>query len=178
MSILTTIARPYAKAAFEDAVQHDDIAAWSELLLLAGKIVDQPVMKQFLQDPRITPKECYETLSEFCKPVLQERQRNFLELLADNKRLVCLPDIEELFTKLRIEREKTSHVTIISAYPLVADEEKQLEKALKIRLQKDVVLECKVDPTILGGIVIRAGDLVIDNSVRGKLARLESVLTS
>lgn len=178
MSIKTTMARPYAKAAFELAVQRNNIAAWSTMLDTVAWVVQQPKIQQFLQDPRYTSEQHYARLIDICESVVNDEGRSFCKLLAIKKRLFVLPEIAELFAAYRIEREKIVNIQAITALPLSAAEQQHLAQALKIRLQRDVTLQCQTDSALIGGAIIRAGDLVIDSSIRSQLARLETELTS
>lgn len=178
MSIKTTLARPYAKAVFELAVQHNNLHAWSTLLQTAAWTVQQPKMQRFLQDPRYTSEMHYARLIEICDSVMNDEGRNFCKILAKNNRLFVLPEIAELFASYRVEREKIVNIQAITALPLSAAEQQHLSQALKIRLQREVTLHCEIDSTLIGGAIIRAGDLVIDSSIRSQLARLETALTS
>ncbi len=177
MSINSTTARPYAKAAFELAIQHNSMAAWSELLTTAAWVVSQAKIQRFLQDPRYSWEMQYSQLVAICESVMNEEGRNLFKLLAENERLFVLPEIAELFTAYRIEHEKIVHVQVTSAFPLNNSEQQHLSQVLKIRLQRDVTLDCEIDKSLIGGAVIRAGDLVIDSSVRSQLTRLKTALT-
>ncbi len=179
MSNNTTIARPYAKAAFAEALQHKTIPAWSSLLLAASLAVQHEAVSLILHSPHYNNADRLGCLSELCGSFLEpldEAGRNFLQLLADNNRLIALPEIAVLFQTYRVEQEQTAQVEVISALPLVAEQQKELTAALKERLQREVTLDCKVDSNLIGGLIIRAGDLVIDGSVAGKLTRLSAEL--
>lgn len=178
MSIKTTIARPYAKAAFATAVEHGTVRAWTDLLNTAAWVTTRPNVEQYLHDPRFSSQQQYEWFVDVCAPVLNEEGRHFFRLLAHNKRLVLIPEIASLFEAYRIEQEKTMSVQVFSPYPLNEGEQRRLADALKKKLHCEVMLNCQEDKSILGGMIIQAGDLVIDSSVRGKLMRLEALLTS
>lgn len=178
MSNRTTIARPYAKAAFELAIQHNSMSAWTKLLQTAGWVISQPKIQRFLQDPRYTAENHYSQLVDVCNTVMNEEGRKFFNLLASKDRLFILPEIADLFENYRVEHEKIIHVEVTSAFPLSASEQKHIAQALKIRLQREVTLHCNVDNALIGGTVIRAKDLVIDSSIRSQLARLKTALTS
>lgn len=176
MSINTTIARPYAKAAFAIAKQEKAIDKWDNFLQTAAQVVGDKQAQIFLQDPRFNIEERCAWLIEVCASVITEEGKNFLKLLASKQRLMLLPDISVLFKKYRIEQEKIINVEIISAAPLNSAQQKNLEQALKIRLQRDVILETKIDSSLIGGLIVKAEDLVIDDSLRGKLSRLREAL--
>lgn len=176
MSINNTFARPYAKAAFELAIQQKTVPAWTKLLQTAAWVVSQPKIQRFLQDPRYSWEMQCSQLVAICEPVLNDEGRSFFNLLAKSERLFVLPEIAELFMAYKVEHEKTVHVEVTSALPLTDTEQQHLSQALKIRLQRDVTLDCGIDSSIIGGAIIRAGDLVIDSSIRSLLARLKTTL--
>lgn len=178
MSLNTTLARPYAKAAFSDALQHTSITAWSNLLNLAGSVVHDARVTQLLKNPQIQLEKKTNWLLDVCAKVMHKAGENFFKLLAENRRLILLPEIAVLFEALRIEHEKTVNVKVTSAQPLANTEQQNLQQTLKTRLQRNIVIEYQHNADLLGGLVIQAGDLVIDDSVRSKLARLGSDLAS
>lgn len=174
----TTIARPYAKAAFQFAVQFNVLAQWSQFLQAAALVSRVPMVVHFLQHPTTTPSQHYELFIDVCASMLDESSKNFLHILADNNRLSVLTDIATLFEALRAEQEKTVEVDVVSFMPLTEAQKEKIMSTLKQRLERDVVLQCKTDADLLGGAVIRAGDLVIDGSVRSKLNKLRHALTA
>jgi F-type H+-transporting ATPase subunit delta len=176
LSSKNTTARPYAKAAFAIANASNNISAWSNLLQNAAWVIAQPKVELFLQNPRITSEQSYEWMADVCSPVLMAEGKNFLKLLADNKRLLILPEIADLFEHYRVEQEKIINVEITSALPLEKTETAEIAKALNKKLQREINLDCKVDKDLIGGIIIRADDQVIDSSIRGKLNRLHTAL--
>jgi len=176
MSIKLTIARPYAKAVFAAALEQQSVAAWSDLLQNAAAIVSDPEVMVLLQNPRIAPEERLTWLLDICAPWLHEPGKNFFKLLAAKDRLVVLPEIAALFAIYRTEQEKIAQVIVVSAAPLNNALQQRLTQALRTRLQREVILDYQLDENLLGGFVVRAGDLVIDGSIRGKLARLGAAL--
>lgn len=169
---LTTIARPYALAAFEVATAKKAVPAWDAMLQSAAVLVQNPLMQKLLGSPKATAPGLYALFCDILAKTLDTEKKNFLHLLADNKRLLALPDIAALFQAYRAAAEKTVTVEVTSAVPLEENYRSKLIKALHARLQRQIDLHCEVDPTLIGGAVIRAGDTVIDGSIRGKLARL------
>ncbi len=178
MSKQTAIARPYAKALFEIALQQRTISLWSELLQLTTFIIKQPEVQALLDSPHVTAQQCGDFLLKICQPKLTSESENFLKLLAQRDRLAIIPEITELFAVYRAEQEKLAKVRITSALPLNKDEQENLARKLKQRLQREVVLECRVDSSLIGGLIIQADDLVIDGSIRSKLTRLQTQLLS
>lgn len=176
MSDRNTIARPYAKAVFEEAFAHRALDSWTKFLGVAAWVSQQEKIQRVLADPVYTPQKRFETLNEICGST-ESAQQNFLELLAQNNRLDVLPEIFNLFEQYRLEQEKLAQVEVTSATALTTTERQQLKEALEVRLQREVTLECNVDPSLIGGLKIRTdNNLVIDSSVRGKLERLGSSL--
>jgi F-type H+-transporting ATPase subunit delta len=176
MSETLTLARPYARAAFASAQAAGALADWSGKLGVAAQIVSDPRVHALVGDPRISnnlltalllpPGETSQT--PFCQ---------FVALLVENRRADLLPDIAALFEELKRESERVLKVTVRAAVPIAEAQADAIKAALRKRFGRDIVLEQKVDPDVIGGAVIDAGDLVIDGSVRGRLARLENALT-
>lgn len=177
-----TIARPYAKAVFNHAVANGELGAWSVVLQELAQSVLNPMAERFI----CNPASALELQSQLLLFVLAQSKHgntlpsieNFIHLLAVNKRLLLLPDICVEFEKLRADQEKTVTVNVSSFAPLTQEQELQLVKSLSQRLQRHVMLDTSIDESLLGGAVIRAGDLVIDGSVRGKLTKLGTDLAA
>lgn len=178
MAELTTLARPYAKAAFEYANARGALAQWSSMFAtLAGVAAEERVSQQ-LDAPSLTAEQQAKLLLDLCGDALDTAAANFVRTLAVNKRLPLLATIRELFEQLKAQQEKTVDVEIASAFELDAAMQEKLATALKSKLSRDVKLRASVDPSLVGGIVIRAGDTVIDSSVRGRLAKLAEAMNS
>jgi len=178
MADKSTIARPYAKAAFEEARDRKLLGPWSEALRTAAAVVGDPRVEALLGNPRVTPDELAKLVSEIAGPQLDEQGRNFVRTLADNRRLALLPEISTLFEDLKGEAEGVIDVTVTSAAPLEDSQRGKLTAALEKRLGRSVRLQCATDPALIGGAVLRAGDLVIDGSLRGRLERIAYELTA
>jgi len=175
MKNMTDIARPYARAAFEVALAKNDLDAWQAMLNSAADMMDDKRLTPLLAGSLLSKKQLLE-LFEVIAPLLNQERKNFIALLIENKRVLSLSDIAALFAIYRAQSEKTINVQVVSSKPLDNTYQDKLIKALTKRLQHKVVLQCEIDPTILGGVVVRAGDTVIDGSVRGKLNRLMSFI--
>lgn len=178
MSKQTIIARPYAKAVFELAIEQGSIKTWAELLQMAAFVIKQPMVQDLLDNPRISAKQACDFLMKVCSAKLTKEGENFFKTLAERDRLSVIPEIAELFEIYRAEQEKQMKVMVTSALPLTQEEQHQLMHALKKRLQREIILTCQVDNGLIGGLIIQADDLVMDGSVRGKLARLQAELMS
>jgi F-type H+-transporting ATPase subunit delta len=178
MTDRTTIARPYARAAFADARERGRLAEWDEALGVAARVLAEPRVQKLLGSPHVAPKELAALVSDVAKRHLDEHGHNFIRTLADNGRLGLLPEIAQLFSGLKDAEEGIVNVTVVSAAPLDAEQKQTLAKALARRLNREVRLTSEIDPTLLGGAVLRAGDLVIDGSLRARLERMAWQLTA
>ena len=180
MSDSTTIARPYAKAIFESALEEKKLAEWSQYLSVFAYTVLDSLANQFIANPASTNEQQIELLlSVLCSKDKENKSLiNLINLLTINKRLMLLPEIKALYEVHRAEQEKTLGVDVISFSELSSAQEKQLIESLSERLQRKVSLNISIDQSLLGGAVIRAGDLVIDGSVRGKLNKLSTDLAA
>lgn len=176
MAELTTLARPYAKAAFEHAIDVKQLSQWSEMLSFAAQIVSDESMQALLSSPHLTKDEHNDAMLSVCKDKLDANGTNFVKLLAKNGRLLALPQIEILFNFLRSEFEKTVSAQVTSATELSEQQIEQLKQKLTANLGRQVEIDVDVDKDLLGGLIIQAEDLVIDGSVRGKLAKLSDTL--
>ncbi|MGH8269897.1 MAG: F0F1 ATP synthase subunit delta [Steroidobacteraceae bacterium] len=178
MAEKSTIARPYAKAAFEEARDRGRLGPWSQALRTAAAVVSDSRVADLLGNPRVTPGELAALVIEIAGPELDEQGGNFVRTLADNRRLALLPEISALFDELKGEAEGVVEVTVTSAAPLDDSQRGKLAAALQRRLGRSVRLQCATDPALIGGAVLRAGDLVIDGSLRGRLERIAYELTA
>jgi len=178
MAELTTVARPYAKAAFQFANENSKLSEWSEILSFVTAVVEDETVAEVLDDPKFTSEQKADVVTKICAERLDKGIQNFISLLASNGRLALLPQIVELYEKLKAEQEQSVDVEIISAFEVSPAENQILAGALAKRFNQEVNIETKVDQSIIGGLIIRAGDLVIDGSVRGKLAKLAETMNS
>jgi F-type H+-transporting ATPase subunit delta len=178
MAELTTLARPYAKAAFEYAQAHQQLANWSAMLGLAAAVSQDDTMQRVLKAPRLTSTEKATTFVEVCGDKFDAQARNFLNIVSENNRMELLPEIADMFELYKAEQEKSVDVDVTSAFALNDEQQDKLAKVLSARLGREVRLHAAEDASLIGGVVIRAGDLVIDGSVRGKLAKLAEALKS
>lgn len=176
MAEFTTLARPYARAAFESARDGNALSAWSEALSLLAAVSGDAAVKVLISSPNLTSSEKSSKLIDVCGDALAEQQKNFVSVLADNGRLALLPEISQLFELFKANQEKTVDVDIETAFELNEAQLSALESSLKKTLARDVALSSKVDKALLGGVFIRAGDTVIDASVRGRLTKLAAAM--
>jgi F-type H+-transporting ATPase subunit delta len=178
MADKTTIARPYARAAFEEAQAHGRLAEWSRALGIAAQVVEYPRVPQLIENPQVLPAQLAGLIIDVTGAQFGDLGRNFIATLADNHRLAYLPQISALFDALKDEAEGIAEVTVTSATPLDEAQRRRLSEALARRLKREVRLHFATDAGLIGGAVLRAGDLVIDGSLRGKLERMTNELTA
>jgi F-type H+-transporting ATPase subunit delta len=171
------IARPYARAAFEFATESKSLDRWSKLLAALAELVDSEAVKPLLAHPTVPPAELGEALCGALGKTLDDTGRNFVRLLAEVRRLVAAPAIAGQFEALRAEAEGRVSVELRSAMKVNDATQKRLVEALKKRLGRNVDLKVLTDENLIGGAVIRAGDQVIDGSVRGQLDRLAAAMS-
>lgn len=172
MADKTTIARPYARAAFEEARTNGGLAAWSQALAAGAETVRDPRVEALLENPRVTKEELAQLVAGIAAGPLGAGGSNFIHVLAENHRLGYLPQVSELFDELKNAAEGVADVTVTSAVPLDPVQQDILREALSRRLKAQVRMHCKTDPDLIGGAVLRSGDLVIDGSLRGRLERI------
>ena len=182
MSDNVTIARPYAKAIFNHALANNQLTAWSIILNdLAQTVLDQRASRFICNPESATELQSQLLLFIMAKSnhaIDMEHINNLVHLLTANKRLLLLPDICAQFEVLRAEQEKTLTVQVSSFAALTEEQQQHLIQSLSQRLQRQVKLDINIDSSLLGGAVIRAGDLVIDGSVAGKLTKLGAMLAA
>lgn len=176
MSEAITTARPYAQAAFEEAQKLADLKGWSEVLLSLAEAVTHPEVRAVVTSPRVLKSQIDKLMDGFLGSQAKAQQRNFVRVLVDNQRLLLLPEIVALFEALRAEAEKTVNVVVDSAFELSAAQQEKIISSLKARMGREIKLVCKVNKELLGGVVIRAGDKVIDGSARTRLGEMANAL--
>ena len=178
MAELSTLARPYARAAFEYARDNSALDAWQEQLGTAAAVTMDPAMQAVLNNPALTAEQQAAQLSDVCGDSLGAEARNYIAILASNKRLPLLPEIYDMFAQFKANQEKSVDVEVISAFDLEQSIQDKLAAVLGKKLEREVKVTSETDADLLGGVLIRAGDLVIDGSVRGRLNKLAEAMNS
>ncbi|QTF92800.1 F0F1 ATP synthase subunit delta [Halomonas sp. BM-2019] len=178
MAEQSTVARPYAKAAFEYARDHQALDAWSEMLGTLGQVMASRDVQALVASPKLTAEKKVALLVEVADIKVGDAERRYLDELADQRRLPTLAAIAGQFEQLRADHEQRIDVTVVSAFKLDAKQQQKLAGALKKRLNREISITTQVDPGLIGGVILRAGDTVIDGSVRGRLNRLAEALTA
>lgn len=178
MSELTTAARPYARAAFDIANAHGEQQKWSDMLAFMSAVAHDTTMNAVLDSPRLSQNQSAEMFISVCEEQIDQRGKNFIKLLAENDRIKLLPEITALYEHYRAEAEGTIDAEVISAQEVSESQLSKIAASLKTRLGKEVRLSSKIDTSLIGGAIIRAGDLVIDGSVSGRLEKLSTTLVN
>mgnify|MGYP000002888398 FL=1 len=177
MSELTTVARPYAKAAFDFAVEAKAIDAWHEMLVFAAEVSKDATITEYISGGA-SVEQATDLFLKVCDVQLDSNGQNLIKVMAENQRLLVLPQVLTQFSELKAEFEKEISVDVTSAVKLKVAQQKVISAALEKRLARKVKLNCSVDKNVVSGLVIKAGDMVIDGSVRGKLNRLATTIQS
>ncbi len=178
MAELSTLARPYARAAFEYAREHNSLAQWLEQLGTAAAVTRAEGMESVLDNPSITDERQAQIVNEVCGDAIGAEVKNFITILSSNKRLSLLPEIHAQFDLLKSSQEKSVDVEVVSAFDLDDATAERLAAALGKKLEREVKVSTSTDNNLLGGVLIRAGDLVIDGSLRGRLNKLAEAMNS
>jgi F-type H+-transporting ATPase subunit delta len=178
MAEKTTIARPYAKAAFQEALADKDLPLWSDRLRAAATAVRDPRVHELLGSPSVSGEDLAQFVMGVTGAALDEHGQNFFRMLGENHRLGFLPEISALFDEYKDDAESVVDVTVTSAAPIDSAQQQALSKVLERKLKRTVRLHCATDSTLIGGAVLRAGDTVIDGSLLSRLKRIAFELTA
>jgi len=172
----TTIARPYAEAIFGRASESDKLDHWSDMLGLLSALVQDARVAAAISNPKLESSQRIALMQDICGKHLDAEGQNLVRLLVRNGRVGVLPEIAALYEGLKNESQGTLDVQVVSAYEMTQDQEDKLAAALKKRLDRDIRVTSEIDSELIGGVLIRAGDLVIDGSVQGRLQKLATEL--
>ena len=164
-----TIARPYAQAAFEQASEENALDDWSEALSLLAAITSDDQMKPLMRDPRVSEEQLHTLITGLAGDALSKTSTNFVGILIESDRLLLCPEISQLFEEKKADAEKHASVHVISAYEMDEDEKQKIAETMKKKLGRSVEVTTEQDPDLIGGMVVKSGDMVIDLSIRGRL---------
>jgi len=177
MAEKSTIARPYAEAVFALAKEQSQLKQWSDMLNAAAVVATNTDMQAMISNTNVDKAQSANLILEVCGSKFSAEGKNLVKLLAENRRLPMLDEIAAQYEELRAEEEKTIDAEVVAPFEVSAAQQKQIAEKLKARLGREVTLSCRVDPTLLGGAIIKAGDLVIDGSTKGQIQKLSIELT-
>jgi len=177
MSEELTAARPYAKAAYETAKADSAEAKWSTALEFMAAVASDPAMQALIDNPGLSADDKASAFIDICKGKIDKKQQNLIKLLAERQRLDALPGMSALFAEYRAEAEGKVDAVVTTAFALTKTQEQKMAAALATRMGCTVKLTSEVDESLVGGAIIRAGDLVIDGSMLSDLNTLSNALT-
>lgn len=184
MASLNTIARPYAKAIFEQACTSRTLSNWSNVLRILQLAIEDKALANLLKNPAVTASDWVRLLMSLCEELASEAVRvvsdslaNLLALLAESKRLNVLAEIAKLFHLFRLKEEGIVEVEMSSPYPVSEEEKSRFQSLLEKRFGATIQMQSTIDPSLIGGAVLRSGDWVMDGSVKRKLTRLSESLS-
>lgn len=176
MAELATLARPYANAVFDLAKSSGTLDQWSAMLTVLSEVSQAPPVRALIGSPELAAEVKARKLTDLCGEVLNDKARALVRLLARNKRLDVIDEIREQFEARKAEEERVLDVEVVTAVELTPEQSEKLRAALTRRFEREVNLTGRVDRSVIGGAVIRAGDTVIDASLRGRLDKLAEAL--
>lgn len=176
MAERATLARPYAKAAFEQARSEGKAKEWSSLLEFLAALAADPLMQRVIGNPKVSGDQLCGLLADLCAERLTPTGRNFLQLLVDAGRLDVAAEIRVQFERRRLQDEGRANVDVIAAFELDEAQKGRVREFMARRLGRTITLFTTVDKGLIGGAIIRSGDSVIDASVRGRLRELGNQL--
>ncbi len=171
------IARPYAKAAFDLAQDRDDLAGWTDQLALLAAVVDDAQMADVISSPAVSNDQLTELVLDVCGDKLTEQGQNLVKLMVRNERLQAASEISSQYQTLRDEAEQVIEAQLVTAFEVDETQKEAISAALSKRLGKTIKLVAEVDESLIGGAVVRAGDWVVDGSVKAQLSELVGALS-
>ncbi|MDO6497039.1 F0F1 ATP synthase subunit delta [Photobacterium sanguinicancri] len=176
MSDSQTIAYPYAKAAFDYARDADQLEAWENMLVVMKEVAEAPIVASQIEALDMLGPDAHDAFNQsflaICDGLIDEHGQNLVKLMAENGRLAVLPQVTELYQTFKSDFERTVEACVVTAEPLDEQQANSLSQALERKLNRTVSLTCQVDKSLVGGIKITAGELVIDGSLKSAIDRL------
>ena len=177
MADYTTVARPYARAVYQQATEESTLDNWSEALALMSAVTGDDLMVAVLDNPQLGSEQKAELMLKVVGDKLDAQQQNLVKLMAENGRLKALPEVAEQFEAYRAEAEGKVEAEVVSAFPLSSEQEESITKTLKAKLGREVTINTSIDESLIGGVIIKAGDTIIDGSMKSQLESLALTLS-
>lgn len=178
MAEIATVARPYAEAVFKLALETDSLARWSERLDLLSRLVSFPEFLAALEHPQVTTEQQVDLVLAACGAGADEATENFVKVLAEHNRFVCLTEIAQWYERRRQLHEGTEQAVVFSAFPLSDVQLQAIAPKLEGHFNTRLKYRVEVDPALIGGIKVAVGDRVLDSSVRGQLDVMAAALNN
>lgn len=176
MSELATLARPYAAAVFKRAKQTNSTGKWSKSLAFLGTVLSDKDVSAIVDNPKVSKERLSQLMLDICEGQIDEEGANFLKLIVQNNRLTLVSYIAKLFEAYKAEDEGYVDVEVVSAFEFTKEDKKHLTSTLEKTLNKKIHMNVVVDKSLIGGVLVRAGDRVIDGSIRGQLQHMQKTL--
>jgi F-type H+-transporting ATPase subunit delta len=176
MAEYTTSARPYARAVYARATETSSVESWGEALALLAAVAADASMQEILDKPQLSKEQKGELMLKVLSDKLNQQQQNLVRLMAENGRLRALPEVADQFEIYRAEAEGKVDAEVISAFALTSEQERAITEMLKSKLGRDVSITTSTDESLIGGVVIKAGDTIIDGSMKSQLESLAITL--
>jgi F-type H+-transporting ATPase subunit delta len=176
MAELATIARPYAEALYKS--EHAELTGASSWLDALAAVAANPQLLQFADNPKVTPQQVFEVISEVARVQLPPAGQNFLRAVIENGRLAALPEIAHQFRELRNAQSGASDAVVYSAFPISAQQVAEVQQALEKRFGRKLNVAVQEDASLIGGIRVVVGDEVLDTSVKARLEQMKVALTA
>jgi len=176
MSELSTLARPYAEAVFKRALETKSTSVWSDTLAFLSAVMQDQEMAIIIANPKVEQEQLTQLLLDICQEQIQKEGVNLVKILIENDRVLLAPQISELYESFKAEHEGYLDVEVTSAYALTKEEQKKFATILEKKLDKKVHITASVDKGLIGGFLAKAGDKVIDGSIKGQLQQLAKKL--
>ena len=177
MADFTTAARPYARAVYQQATETSSVEGWSDALGLMAAVVGDATMVEVLDNPQLGREQKGDLVLQVVGDKLNEQQKNLIKLMAQNGRLKALPELVVQFESYRAEAEGKIDAEVVSAFALSDEQEKAIVATLKTRFGREITLSTTTDESLIGGVVIKAGDTIIDGSMKSQLESLAMALS-
>ncbi len=178
MAEAITVARPYAEAIFKLGVAKDNLAQWSKILQLCAEIAGNDQVKLLIGNPIVSADKLCAIFLEVGRGKFNEEAKNLIKILAENKRILVLPQISQLYEQLKAQHEGTLEAKIVSAFALESKQLKKLVENLELKFKRKIEPQVSIDPELIGGVKVEVGDEIFDASVRGKLEAMAIALKS
>ena len=172
MAEYTTSARPYARAVYALATETSSIDSWGEALALLAAVASDASMQELLDQPQLSKEQKGELMLKVVSDKLNQQQQNLIRLMAENGRLRALPEVAHQFEIYRAEAEGKVEAEVISAFALTSEQEQAITETLKSKLGRDISITTSTDESLIGGVIIKAGDTIIDGSMKSQLESL------
>jgi F-type H+-transporting ATPase subunit delta len=176
MSELATLARPYAVALFKRAKETDTTLVWSENLAFLSMVLSNEDILVLIDNPKINRQQLSICLLDICQGQIDAESENFLKLLVHNKRLALVSTITKLYEAYKADYEGYVDVDVETAYEFSEDTKIKFSESLEKTLGKKIHMNVSVDKSLIGGVLVRAGDRVIDRSIRCQLQHMQKTL--